>query len=125
MNESDPPRKSSADELSARDIELSRRIAAALNRSAGELDADIRAQLAVRRHEALSRSRSRRVVMGMALAASLVAIVATPWVLHRSASSTVPATVSSDMDYLSVDPQMLADMDMLQVLGESPSGASQ
>lgn len=124
MNESDP-REPSAPDLSARDIELSRRIAATLDRSTGEIDAHTRAQLAALRHEALTRSRSRRVVLGVALAASVVAIVATPLVLHRHSSVTGGVTATNDMAYLSADPQMLADMDMLLALGESPSGASQ
>ncbi len=110
MNESDKHR-----EPSARDIELSRRIAETLDRSAAEIDAPTRARLAAMRHEALSRSRTRRAVAGLALAASLIAIVATPWMLQRSAR--VPA--QGDAAYLNVDPEMLADMDMLQAIGES------
>jgi hypothetical protein len=112
MNESDKHR-----EPSARDIELSRRIAETLDRSAAQIDAPTRARLAAIRHAALSRSRSRtrRAVAGLALAASLIAIVATPWMLQHRAR--VPA--QGDAAYLNVDPEMLADMDMLQAIGES------
>lgn len=123
MNESDSPRESNEPELSAQDLELSRRIAATLDRSTGEIDAHTRAQLAARRHEALTRSHTRRVVIGMALAASLVAIVATPWMLQRNAAPMASAIAVNDMAYLSADPQMLADMEMLQALGESDSSA--
>lgn len=110
MNESDKQ-----NEPSARDSELSRRIAETLDRSTAEIDPHTRARLAAIRHDALSRSRTRRAVTGLALAASLLAIVATPWMLHRSAQKTE----SGDAAYLSVDPEMLADMDMLQAIGES------
>lgn len=110
MNKSDEPF-----EPSARDSELSRQIANTLDRSTADIDAHTRARLALMRREALSRSRTRRAVVGLALAASLVAIIATPWLLQRQA----PRIDGGDVAYLSVDPEMLADMDMLQTLGES------
>lgn len=116
MNESDKQ-----PEPSARDIELSRRIAATLDRSTAQIDAQTRARLATIRHEALSRSRTRRAVAGFALAAGLAAIIVTP-LLQRNSQQTqrnAQQIQSGDAAYLSVDPEMLADMDMLQAIGES------
>jgi cystathionine beta-lyase/cystathionine gamma-synthase len=112
MNESDEQRESSA-----RDIELSRRIAETLDRSTAQIDESTRARLAAMRHDALShsRSRTRRAVTGFALAAGLAAIIAAPLLLQRNAQQTQ----RNDAAYLSVDPEMLADMDMLQAIGES------
>ncbi|MDB6061051.1 MAG: hypothetical protein JWM78_1154 [Verrucomicrobiaceae bacterium] len=110
MSDSEKPVQSDAS-----DEALSRRIAATLDRSIADIDAPTRARLASIRHDALSTSRNRRALAGFALAASLAAIVATPWLLQRHAQTTA----ANDVAYLSVDPDMLADMDMLQVVGES------
>ncbi len=118
MNEHDSKRRdelSEHDELSARDAELAQRIAQTLQASTDALDADTRARLAALRHHALQRSRMRRVIGGLAVAASVLALVAMPWMLRHPAHEKV----ADDAAYLSVDPEMLADMDMLQAIGES------
>ena len=101
-------------DLSARDVELAAHLAQTLQNSADALDADTRARLAAIRHQALLRSRARRIVGGLALAASVLAIVSMPWMLRQPPQPQV----TEDAAYLSVDPEMLADMDMLQVIGE-------
>jgi hypothetical protein len=101
-------------DLSARDAELAARLAQTLQNSTDALDADTRARLAAMRHQALTRSRTKRLVGGLALAASVLAIVSMPWMLRQQAHEKV----ADDAAYLSVDPEMLADMDMLQAIGE-------
>ncbi len=101
-------------DLSARDAELAARFAQTLQNSADALDVDTRARLAAMRHQALARSNTRRIVGGLALAASVLAIISMPWMLRQSPK----APVTEDTAYLSVDPEMLADMDMLQAIGE-------
>lgn len=102
-------------ELNSRDGELSRRIAETLERSAAELDAPTRARLAALRHQA--QSRRRPLLAGVALAAGVAAIAVMPWLMQRPPQQL--AADSDDTAYLSVDPQMLADMDMLLAIGES------
>lgn len=103
--------------MRSRDEELSRRLAATLDDSIDTLDAETRARLAAARHAALTRNPARRVLGGLALAASLVALIAVPWSLRHNSD----ATGSDDMSYLSVDPQMLADLDMLQGMDDLQS----
>ena len=102
-----------ANDLNARDAELAARLARALDRSVDLLDADARAHLAAARQRALTRT-YRRVAGAVALAASILVLAAMPWMLqqHRAAGS------AQDIAYMSVDPEMLADMDMLMAIGE-------
>lgn len=101
-------------DLGARDAELAARLAQTLQNSADALDVDTRARLAAIRHHALARSRTRKIVGGLALAASVLALIATPWMLRQAPQTQL----TEDNAYLSVDPEMLADMDMLQAIGE-------
>lgn len=94
--------------------ELGRRLAATLERSLDDIDADALAHLAAARRHALGQRRKlKQVVGGFALAAGVAAIAVMPW-LSQQRSNTV---ATHDTSYLSVDPQLLADMDMLEVLG--------
>lgn len=102
------------DELSVPDAELAQRIARTLDDSTDAIDADTRAQLAMLRHRALSRTRHQRFAGAVALAASVLAVIATPWMLRQQAQENRV----EDIAYLSVDPEMLADMDMLLAIGE-------
>lgn len=103
-----------------RDDELNRRIAATLERSLDAIEPDALAHLAqARRHARDRRRRVRQVVGGFALAAGVAAVAITPW-LSRP---TVDTAAAPDMSYLSVDPQLLADMDMLEVLGTEEMSA--
>lgn len=98
------------------DDELSRRLAATLDRSLDTIDADALARLAQARRHALDRRRRvRQVVGGFALAAGIAAVAVMPWL----SKTDTPASVDhiGDTSYLAVDPQLLADMDMLEVLG--------
>lgn len=97
-----------------RDDELSRKLAATLEHSLDTIDADALAHLAeARRHALAQRQKMRQVMGGLALAAGIAAIAVMPW-LGRQQPAGVATT---DASYLSVDPQLLADMDMLEVLG--------
>ncbi len=97
-----------------RDDELSRRLAATLERSLDTIDADALAHLAeARRHALAQRQKLRRVVGGLALAAGIAAIAVMPWLGRQQPD----AVATHDTSYLSVDPQLLADMEMLEVLG--------
>ncbi|HET8710020.1 MAG TPA: hypothetical protein VFM32_01495 [Spongiibacteraceae bacterium] len=102
------------DELSERDAELANRIAQALDDSVEALDADSRARLVMIRHRALARTRHQRIAGAVALAASVLVLVATPWMLRQHTQDKAV----EDVAYLSVDPEMLADMDMLLAIGE-------
>ncbi len=101
-------------ELNARDNEMAQRIAKTLNESTESFDTETRAQLMMARHRALTHSRNKRAALAMALAASVLALVAAPWMLRQHAS---PESVD-DVTYLSVEPEMLADMEMLAAIGE-------
>ena len=103
---------------SDRDDELSRRLAATLERSLDTLDGDALARLAAARRDAVHhRQRVRRVVGGLALAAGIAAIAVVPLFKHQGGHLAQPV-VEGDMSYLTVEPQMLSDMEMLETLGE-------
>jgi ferric-dicitrate binding protein FerR (iron transport regulator) len=96
-----------------RDETLSQRLAETLERSLDTIDADALAQLAnARRHALDRRKRTRQVIGGFALAAGIAAIAVLPWL-----SRPAPHDIAQDQSYLTVDPQLLADMDMLEVIG--------
>lgn len=100
--------------VSTRDAELAQRIAQTLDASTDTFDADTRAHLAMLRHRALARTRKTRIAT-FALAASVLALVAVPWMLRQQPHEKI----IDEAAYLSVDPEMLADMDMLEAIGES------
>lgn len=108
-------------ELSRADAELAARVAQTLDDSADAFDADTRAQLAMMRHRALENTRRKSIVGAVALAASVLALIATPWMLRQSTKNQSV----EDLAYLSVEPEMLADMDMLLAIGESTIGEPQ
>ena len=102
------------DDLRPDDIQLAQQLARTLESSSAALDAATVARLAALRVEALqSVARRRRAAAGLALAAGLAAAIAVPFWWHRQSE---PAPV--DLAYLSTDPEMLADMDMLLAVGE-------
>lgn len=108
-------------DLSARDAELARRLAQTLDESVDALDVQTRERLVLMRHRALSHSKKPRIAASLAVAASLLAIAAMPWMLQSHIHSNTAANkpLADDSAYLSVDPEMLADMDMLQAVGET------
>lgn len=102
-------------ELSASDAELAQRIAKTLDSSTDSFDAETRAQLTMIRHRALASTRNKRIAGAVALAASVLAVIATPWMLRQQAQEKH----TEDLAYLSVEPEMLSDMDMLLAIGEA------
>lgn len=105
--------------------EFSRRLADTLERSLDAIDADTLAHLAHARRDALNhRARVRRVIGGLALAAGIASVAVLPWYAGHSSQKQQQQRADADMSYLAADPQLLADMDMLQVLGESGQGAN-
>jgi hypothetical protein len=106
------------------DEQLSRQVADSLERSLDNLDELTLAQLARARKRALvDRAHKRQVIGGLALAASVAALVVVPMAgnFMGTFDPVNPAVDSLDagMSYLEEDPQMLLDMDMLLAIGES------
>ena len=103
--------------------EFSRRVSATLDRSVEELDADTARQLQAVRQAALQ-PRQHNYRPAMMIAASLVALILVPWLtLHHPDKPAARPNVAADSAYLSVDPQMLSDWDMLDAIGEVPPHA--
>lgn len=106
------------------DEQLSRQVADSLERSLDNLDELTLAQLARARKKALvDHAHKRQVIGGLALAASVAALVVVPMAgnfvgtfdpVNRAVDS-----LDASMSYLEEDPQMLLDMDMLLAIGES------
>ncbi|MFA7556120.1 MAG: DUF3619 family protein [Spongiibacteraceae bacterium] len=101
--------------------DLTNAIATTLKRSGAHLDTTITTQLAAARQQALTTAQPKPMQSKLAIAASVLAIAVTPWLLSID-SNTGSNTNTMDNDslsYLSVDPEMLDTMEMLSVLGES------
>lgn len=111
---------------SERDEQLSRQLADSLERSLDDLDEHTLAQLARARRAAVNQrsprfeSIGRREWMGgLAVAASVAALVVVPMVGQFDQANTSPDATDLNMSYLQEDPQMLLDMEMLLAIGES------
>lgn len=119
------------DDQLRKDEEFSKRLAATLDDSVDALDADTRARLAAVRRAALTRNRSRRIAAGLALAASVTALLLVPRLWTQTDARQTESALQrqelaamnggEDIAYLSVDPQLLDDMDMLQAMDELQS----
>ena len=105
---------------SERDEQLSRQVADSLERSLDDLDEHTLAQLARARRTAINhRSYKREWMGGLAVAASVAALVVVPMVGQFDQTSHQPDDLDPNMTYLQEDPQMLLDMEMLLAIGES------
>lgn len=105
---------------SERDEQLSRQVADSLERSLDDLDEHTLAQLARARRTAINhRSYKREWMGGLAVAASVAALVVVPMVGQFDQTSHQPDDLDLNMTYLQEDPQMLLDMEMLLAIGES------
>ena len=111
------------------DKKLSRQLADALERSLDDIDEQTLLQLRQARTKALEHPwHKRQVVGGLALAASVAALVIIP-MSGNFVDSVNPDLDSihaanewdSNLSYLQEDPQMLLDMEMLLAIGESAS----
>jgi hypothetical protein len=105
---------------SERDEQFSRQVADSLERSLDDLDEHTLAQLARARRTAINhRSYKREWIGGLAVAASVAALVVVPMVGQFDQTSHQPDDLDLNMTYLQEDPQMLLDMEMLLAIGES------
>lgn len=93
------------------DDELGQVLANTLERSLDDIDPQTLAHLAQARHRALQRRHRRRVAGGLALAAGIAALAVLPMLSRQNQQG------ATDTSYLATDPQLLADMDMLEALG--------
>lgn len=105
---------------SERDEQFSRQVAESLERSLDDLDEHTLAQLSRARRTAVNhRSYKREWIGGLAVAASVAALVVVPMVGQFDQANPQPDAQDLNMSYMQEDPQMLLDMEMLLVIGES------
>ncbi|MAR91906.1 MAG: DUF3619 family protein [Pseudomonadota bacterium] len=97
---------------------LARTLAKTLDQSLEQLDQDTLQQLRAAREQAQA-TRRRLWRPALASAAALVLLVSGSWFLSQQQhpGGQQPSLADS---YLSEDPQMLADWEMLAAIGESP-----
>jgi len=107
--------------------EFSDRLRATLDRSVDQLDADtIDALQQARAHALSSGIQKRNVRPAMMIAASVVALVVVPWLSLQQQDTKPDIALVDEMpapdeqDYLSEDPDLLADWAMLDAIGEVP-----
>lgn len=106
----------------AQDEELARQVAESLDSSLGNLDEYTLARLAKARRAALASSLHRRQWMGgVAIAASLAALIVIPIAGRMGQPSIDVDSFEASMSYLQEDPQMFLDMEMLLAIGETGS----
>lgn len=112
--------------------ELPRRLSQSLDRSLDSLDTETQQALQQIRRDALQ-PRRRNLHPAMMIAASLVALVLVPWLALRQPDVTTQmatqvttpvatdeSIMPADTGYLSEDPDLLADWEMLDAIGEVP-----
>lgn len=99
-----------------RNSPLADQIASTLDRGVEQIDDHQAARLKQIRRQALSGKQHHLYRQRIAVAAAVAALAAMPWLL-RDNPVMDPGSEES-IAYLSVDPEMLATMDMLAVLGE-------
>jgi len=106
------------DQTHTADEQLATKIATTLDASLQSIDAETQASLLQARQQALSGrkfiSTPLAALAGIAAAASIVAVVVLPGYWNNQST----LEFDDEFSYLSVDPQLLDDMEMLQVLGE-------
>jgi hypothetical protein len=98
--------------------DLEHRLSNTLDRSLQQLDDNTLQQLSDIRHS-VQHAPKRHYRAGIAIAASVALMVLVPWLTLTQPD--VPSRHKSVAeDYLSVDPQMLVDWEMLEAIGELP-----
>lgn len=101
--------------------ELQQRLAATLDRSLEQLDGDTVARLAQARRRALQRRRG--ALIGLALAAGIAALLLVsnlPVTDEQPLPTLALQLPAGEEGYLQVDPQLLSDLEMLELIGELP-----
>lgn len=108
------------------DEQFSRQVADSLERSLDDLDEHTLAQLARARRTAVNHRSprfesigKREWMGGLAVAASVAALVVVPMVGQFDQANSQSDAQDLNMSYLQEDPQMLLDMEMLLAIGES------
>lgn len=104
--------------MSDNDDRLQQHIADTLERSLDNLDADTLQKLHNIRLQAQQQPQ-RNWRPALALAASVLVMIAIPWMMQGQPQTGIPVA-TLDEAYLSVDPDMLADWEMLEAIGEVP-----
>lgn len=102
------------------DEELSRQVTESLERSLDNLDDYTLARLAKARRTALERRHQRQWLGGVAVAASLAALMVIP-IAGKLGQQSPSDFLDNTTSYLQEDSQMLLDMEMLLAIGESGS----
>ena len=100
------------------DPKFQQKLAQTLNRSLEQLDDDTLQQLQSIRQQAQQPSR-RHWRPAIAVAATVLMMIALPWLVQKQSPATEPDVMFGE-NYLSVEPDMLADWDMLEAIGEVP-----
>lgn len=95
-----------------------KKLADTLDRSLDDLDEDTLQQLQSIRLQAQQPTR-RHWRPAVAVAASVLMMLALPWLIQKQTPATEPGLMLGE-NYLSVEPDMLADWDMLEAIGEVP-----
>lgn len=109
--------------------ELPRRLSQSLDRSLDSLDTETQQALQQIRRDILQPPRRNNLRPAMMIAASLVALVIVPWLALRQPEvapdmatdmTTDTFDLAAENSYLSEDPDLLADWEMLDAIGEVP-----
>ncbi len=109
------------------DSKLQKQLADTLDRSLNDLDEHTMQQLQDIRLQA-QRPPRRHWRPALAAAASILVMIAVPWLVHKTPTQDISPkfgepVLSSSMfgdSHLSVDPEMLAEWEMLEAIGEVP-----
>lgn len=106
------------DQTPTTDEQLAKQIAQTLDTSLQSIEVEARTKLLQVRQQALSGKKSIKpqlnVLIGIAAAAGIAAVVVLPGYWSNQSSFEI----EDEFSYLSIDPQLLDDMEMLQALGE-------
>ncbi|HAG93264.1 MAG: hypothetical protein CMK83_25440 [Pseudomonadales bacterium] len=99
------------------DSRLQQQLSNTLDHSLEQLDERTLQQLQQIRQQA-QRPSKRQWRPALAMAASILLMIAVPWIMHKPPASD-PSLLLGE-HYLSVEPDMLADWEMLEAIAEVP-----
>ena len=110
--------------------ELERRLAATLDRSLDRLDGERHDEIVVRLAQARRRALQRRraVLAGLAMAAGIGALLLVSNLPTSTETGLLPELaqrqlMDDDYVHLQVDPQLISDLEMLELIGEVPDAS--
>lgn len=107
--------------MTDQDDQLNQQLAQTLDQSLEQLDEHTLQQLqAIRLQAQQPQQRNRRPAL--AVAAGILLMIAVPWLALKHTPTPAPQLSEQNVmdSYLSVDPDMLADWEMLETIGEVP-----